>query len=122
MTSRYLHSHGLWANGADISPDEELVNRRLADAGNDCGLVGKWQGPASCTTSPTTRAAPDLALATGPGEAGEGHPHRVMTRCGCPSRVHWPGQPAAAASAGNSAAAFTGVPRPVTGSQPVVAG
>ncbi|WP_433169270.1 sulfatase-like hydrolase/transferase [Kribbella sp. CA-247076] len=42
MTSRYLHNHGLWANGVDISPDERLFTRDLADAGYDCGLVGKF--------------------------------------------------------------------------------
>lgn len=42
MTSRYLHSHGLWANGVDISPHEELFTKVLADAGYDCGLVGKF--------------------------------------------------------------------------------
>ncbi len=42
MTGRYVASHGLHANGVDISPDEELFSRRLADAGYDCGLVGKF--------------------------------------------------------------------------------
>lgn len=42
MTGRYVSSHGLHANGVDISPDEELFSRRLADAGYDCGLVGKF--------------------------------------------------------------------------------
>lgn len=42
MTSRYLHNHGLWANGVDINPDEQLFTRSLADAGYDCGLVGKF--------------------------------------------------------------------------------
>ncbi|MET4783696.1 sulfatase-like hydrolase/transferase [Glaciihabitans sp. UYNi722] len=42
MTSRYLHNHGLWANGVDISPSEELFTKVLADAGYDCGLVGKF--------------------------------------------------------------------------------
>jgi arylsulfatase len=42
MTSRYVHNHGQWANGVDISPDERLFTRVLADAGYDCGLVGKF--------------------------------------------------------------------------------
>ncbi|SEE29083.1 sulfatase family protein [Ruania alba] len=42
MTSRYLHNHGLWANGVDINPDEQLFTRSLTDAGYDCGLVGKF--------------------------------------------------------------------------------
>lgn len=42
MTSRYPHNHGLWANGVDINPDEQLFTKALADAGYDCGLVGKF--------------------------------------------------------------------------------
>ncbi|UFU07808.1 sulfatase family protein [Ruania halotolerans] len=42
MTSRYLHNHGVWANGVDINPDEQLFTRALTDAGYDCGLVGKF--------------------------------------------------------------------------------
>ncbi|UFU06492.1 sulfatase family protein [Ruania halotolerans] len=42
MTSRYLHNHGVWANGVDINPDEQFFTRTLADAGYDCGLVGKF--------------------------------------------------------------------------------
>lgn len=41
MTSRYLHNHGLWANGVDLDPTERVFTRTLADAGYDCGLVGK---------------------------------------------------------------------------------
>ena len=42
MTSKYVPAHGLYANGVDLSPHEELFSRRLADAGYDCGLVGKF--------------------------------------------------------------------------------
>lgn len=42
MTSRYPRAHGLYSNGVDIAPHEELFTRRLADAGYDCGLVGKF--------------------------------------------------------------------------------
>ncbi|RIQ15742.1 sulfatase family protein [Jiangella rhizosphaerae] len=42
MTGRYVPVHGLHANGVDLSPHEELFSRRLADAGYDCGLVGKF--------------------------------------------------------------------------------
>lgn len=41
MTSRYVSTHGLWANGVDLDGDTRLVTRELADAGYDTGLVGK---------------------------------------------------------------------------------
>ncbi|MBM7791362.1 sulfatase-like hydrolase/transferase [Tenggerimyces flavus] len=41
MTGRYVHSHGLWANGVALPRHERLFTRDLADAGYDCGLVGK---------------------------------------------------------------------------------
>ncbi|SDD27830.1 sulfatase-like hydrolase/transferase [Auraticoccus monumenti] len=41
MTSRYPSVHGLWANGVDLDPSTRLFTRDLADAGYDCGLVGK---------------------------------------------------------------------------------
>ncbi|TDE90758.1 DUF4976 domain-containing protein [Occultella glacieicola] len=41
MTGRYVSAHGLHANGVDLAGHEELFSRRLADAGYDCGLVGK---------------------------------------------------------------------------------
>jgi len=42
MTSRYVHSHGLWANGVSLPAGERIFTRDLADAGYDCGLVGKF--------------------------------------------------------------------------------
>ncbi len=41
MTGQYVHSHGLWANGVALPPHARLFTRDLADAGYDCGLVGK---------------------------------------------------------------------------------
>ncbi|GAB3433866.1 alkaline phosphatase family protein [Flindersiella endophytica] len=41
MTGKYVHSHGLWANGVGLPAHERLFTRDLADAGYDCGLVGK---------------------------------------------------------------------------------
>ncbi len=41
LTGRYLHAHGLWANGVALPSHELLFTRALADAGYDCGLVGK---------------------------------------------------------------------------------
>lgn len=41
LTGRYVHSHGLWANGVALPPHEQLVSRALADGGYDCGLIGK---------------------------------------------------------------------------------
>ena len=42
MTGQYVPSHGLHANGVDLPVGRELFSRRLADAGYDCGLVGKF--------------------------------------------------------------------------------
>ena len=41
VTGRYVHAHGLWANGVALAPHLPLFPRALADAGYDCGLVGK---------------------------------------------------------------------------------
>ncbi len=42
MTGQYVPTHGLHANGVDIAPGSRLFSRDLADAGYDCGLVGKF--------------------------------------------------------------------------------
>ena len=42
MTGRYVHQHGLWANGVGLPDHERLFSKDLADAGYDCGLVGKF--------------------------------------------------------------------------------
>ena len=49
MTGRYVHAHGLWANGVGLPRHEELFSAALAGAGYDCGLVGKFHigGPCS---------------------------------------------------------------------------
>ncbi|MGH2542334.1 MAG: sulfatase family protein, partial [Ardenticatenaceae bacterium] len=41
LTGRYPSAHGLWANGVALPPHEQLFTRALADAGYDCGLIGK---------------------------------------------------------------------------------
>jgi choline-sulfatase len=41
LTGRYVHAHGLWANGVTLPAHEQLVGRALTDAGYDCGLIGK---------------------------------------------------------------------------------
>ncbi len=41
LTGRYPHTTGLRANGQRIRESERLVPRFLADAGYECGLVGK---------------------------------------------------------------------------------
>ncbi|HET7768019.1 MAG TPA: sulfatase-like hydrolase/transferase, partial [Chloroflexota bacterium] len=41
LTGRYPRAHGLWANGVPLPAHEQLFTRALADAGYDCGLVGK---------------------------------------------------------------------------------
>lgn len=42
MTGKYVSGHGLHANGVDLPPGQELFSSRLAGAGYDCGLVGKF--------------------------------------------------------------------------------
>jgi arylsulfatase A-like enzyme len=42
MTGRYVHAHGLWANGVGLRDHERLFSKDLAEAGYDCGLVGKF--------------------------------------------------------------------------------
>ena len=41
LTGRYVSSHGLWANGVELPANRPLFTRNLADAGYDCGLIGK---------------------------------------------------------------------------------
>jgi len=41
LTGRYPRAHGLWGNGVPLPSHERLFTRALADAGYDCGLVGK---------------------------------------------------------------------------------
>lgn len=41
MTGRYVPSHGLYANGVDLPAHQRVFTRDLAEAGYDCGLVGK---------------------------------------------------------------------------------
>jgi arylsulfatase len=41
VTGRYVHAHGLWANGVAIPAHEQLFPQALADGGYDCGLAGK---------------------------------------------------------------------------------
>lgn len=42
LTGQYPHRHGLWANGVALPRRNQLLTRALADAGYDCGLVGKF--------------------------------------------------------------------------------
>lgn len=41
LTGRYPRAHGLWGNGVPLPAHERLFTRTLADAGYDCGLIGK---------------------------------------------------------------------------------
>lgn len=41
LTGLYPHAHGLWANGVTLPAGHKMLGRVLADAGYDCGLVGK---------------------------------------------------------------------------------
>lgn len=42
MTSTYVSTHGLYENGVDIDPGTRVFSKDLAEAGYDCGLVGKF--------------------------------------------------------------------------------
>lgn len=41
FTGKYVRNHGLWANGVSLPRHEILFSKVLADAGYDCGLIGK---------------------------------------------------------------------------------
>ncbi|HVX43707.1 MAG TPA: sulfatase-like hydrolase/transferase [Mycobacteriales bacterium] len=41
LTGLLPHAHGLWANGVALPGSPPMLGRLLADAGYDCGLVGK---------------------------------------------------------------------------------
>jgi arylsulfatase A-like enzyme len=41
LTGRYVHAHGLWANGVALPPNERILPQAMADAGYDTGLIGK---------------------------------------------------------------------------------
>ncbi|HEV2107778.1 MAG TPA: sulfatase-like hydrolase/transferase, partial [Thermomicrobiales bacterium] len=41
LTGQYVQSHGLWANGVALPAHQRLFTQNLADAGYDCGLIGK---------------------------------------------------------------------------------
>ncbi|WP_045392873.1 sulfatase-like hydrolase/transferase [Falsirhodobacter sp. alg1] len=47
FTGMYVRNHGLWANGVSLPEDRQMFTRTLADAGYDCGMVGK-QHLAAC--------------------------------------------------------------------------
>ncbi|MEZ4834344.1 MAG: sulfatase-like hydrolase/transferase [Caldilineaceae bacterium] len=41
VTGRYVHNHGLYANGVSLPEHEQVLGKALNDGGYDCGLVGK---------------------------------------------------------------------------------
>jgi arylsulfatase len=41
FTGKYPRNHGLWANGVSLPANNRLFTRALADAGYDCGMIGK---------------------------------------------------------------------------------
>ena len=47
FTGKYPRNHGLWANGVALPGHQRMFTRALADAGYDCGMVGK-QHLAAC--------------------------------------------------------------------------
>lgn len=49
FTGKYPSNHGLYANGVPLPKDQKMFTRTLADAGFDCGMIGK-QHLAPCDT------------------------------------------------------------------------
>lgn len=41
FTGKYPRNHGLWANGVALPAYQDMFTRALADAGYDCGLIGR---------------------------------------------------------------------------------
>ena len=41
FTGMYARNHGLWANGVSMPEHQKMFTRVLADAGYDCGMIGK---------------------------------------------------------------------------------
>ncbi len=41
FTGQYVRNHGLWANGVSMPSHKKMFTRALADAGYDCGMIGK---------------------------------------------------------------------------------
>ena len=41
LTGQYPHAHGLWANGVALPRHKPLFTKALAEAGYDCGMIGK---------------------------------------------------------------------------------
>lgn len=41
FTGKYPSNHGLYANGVPLPADQRMFTRTLADAGYDCGMIGK---------------------------------------------------------------------------------
>ena len=41
FTGKYVANHGLYANGVPLPGHQKLFTRTLADAGYDCGMIGK---------------------------------------------------------------------------------
>lgn len=41
FTGKYPSNHGLYANGVPLPDDQRMFTRTLADAGYDCGMIGK---------------------------------------------------------------------------------
>ena len=41
FTGKYVATHGLYANGVPLPQRQKMFTRNLADAGYDCGMIGK---------------------------------------------------------------------------------
>ena len=84
FTGKYVASHGLYANGVPLPAQQQMFTRTLADAGYDCGMIGK-QHLYPCDTWQTEPRQDDgyriFEWAHGPNHrAVENHYHRWLRK------------------------------------------
>ncbi|SDS70756.1 sulfatase family protein [Microlunatus soli] len=61
MSGQYVHNHGLYANGVQMPTGTRLLPQALAEAGYDCGLIGKWHLDA-CFAGRTEEKSPGFRV------------------------------------------------------------
>jgi arylsulfatase A-like enzyme len=52
LTGQYPHTHGATGEKATLSPESDTFTARLKTAGYTCGIVGKWNLPATAAKTP----------------------------------------------------------------------